>query len=289
MTLTSDLEIGIPTIAGREHILLSCLVSVLNGVDTPVSIHICSTDPRLKVGHRDDPLFLNRFLRSMVVAGWDVRVSQDRVASGPRFAVQQLLDRCEKNWLLRIDDDVVVASGTISKLWETLKTVPLDCGKLGAVASPVNGFGADFVDYPQYWSEQKRTNSPHLIGLGRVEYGNDNFVHHSGNPEQPVWAEVDFLSGYCILMSVDAARAVGGYDGCPHHHKEDWSLTLKMRASGYRLMIRGDAVAWHHHHSKDASDEYRHGRSKQDHAIWEDLRRQYRLDPERHVGIVWPK
>jgi GT2 family glycosyltransferase len=272
--------IGIPTIEGREHVLMTCLASLLGQTHTQWNLIICSTNLGLKVTDRNDPAFINAFLASIAQLGHEVTILHDEVKQGPGFAVQKILDATKTPLLLRVDDDVILTPMVCEKLLETHVTDPKN---IAAISSPVNGFGVPPVEYQRYW----RGIEAHLGGNGTLEKLNDNFVHHSCQ-EKRVVVEVDFLSGYCILLDKEKTIKVGGYvdELSPHHHKEDWYGTIKLRAAGYRLLLRADSFAYHRHYGLDESDRYRSARSRIDHALFKTFKEGIVLDPARKFGIV---
>lgn len=280
------ISVAIPTIAGREMILLNCLSTLIGQTVQEWDLYICTTNPNTKPQERDvrDPL--NNFLKTIEHLGHNVTVIYDEIQEGPGSAVQQIIDVCETDWIWRIDDDVILTPLVLAKLRSTAVADYPSQQPVGAVACPVNGFGAAFVKYDRYWSSQ----APHLIGNGNYHKGNDNFAHHSC---KVAWngeavAEVDFLSGYCILFNRHAFIEVGGYADAnsPKHHKEDWYATLKLKQVGYHLLIRGDAIAFHHHYEQDESDRFRSSRSHEDHELYNRFKEQVELPDDRLIGIL---
>lgn len=273
----------IPTIEGRESILLSCLSSVFNQDYTDWEFILCTTNLNVKLTNRDDELYINRFLRTINDFGHTVRVLHDESKIGPGKAVQMLLDNSRTRLVFRVDDDVLLTPQVLSKLIETYQ---MDEENIAAVCSPVNGFGVRPVNYKRYWG--KKNNGKHLIGNGSYESMNDNCMHHSAENCKKAIAEVDFLSGYCLLLDNEKCKKVGGYIApeSPHHHKEDWFATLRLRTMGYRLLIRADAIAFHHHYGKDESDRYRSERSVVDHQLFNSYRSNIRLPDDRDLGLI---
>jgi len=271
--------IAIPTIKGREDILLNCLVSIVGQCNKSWDLMICTTNPEIKPEDRDTLNPLNNFLRSIEHLGHKVTILYDEKKTGPGTAVQQIIDNCDSEYILRVDDDVILTSDVHWKLGQTIT----EHSDVVAVAAPVNGFGARFVNYQRYWSSK----APHLIGNGNYHVMNDNFTHHSCFASQAI-AEVDFLSGYCLMFHRETFVEAGGYADkeSPLHHKEDWYATLKLRSLGHRLLVRADAVAFHNHYKQDESDRFRASRSKEDHELFNKFKKTIKLPDDRRIGIV---
>lgn len=278
------ITIVIPTIMGREKILLSLLATLIGQTYTDWDLIICTTNPDIKATKREDPNFINTFLVTINQLGHEVSVIHDTKCSGPGQAVQQLLDAAQTNCVFRVDDDVILTPKVLQKL---VATYALDPIGTGAVAAPVNGFGVCPVSYEKYWNKELVRWRPHLHGNGSYEEMNDNCMHH-GCIESYAIAEVDFLSGYCLLLDKKKTEEVGGYvdEKSPHHHKEDWYGTLKLKAKGYRLLIRADALAFHRHYEKDESDSYRTNRSEKDHQLFAEYKNSISLPKDRKIGII---
>lgn len=287
-----SVHIIIPTIEGRESILLQCLVSILGQTYSHWDLSICSTNKDLKVGNRDDTIVTNRFLGSISKLGKRVNIIYDERQQGPGIAVQTLLDSVSGTYVFRVDDDVVLTPSVLQKL---MNTISLE-NDIAAVGCPVNAFGVPFVNYKDYWEKNDSQlylpfngyrYEPHLQGNGRYETMNDNFQYHSCLGEFEI-AEVDFLSGYALLLDRTCVNAVGGYhdkDG-PKWHTEDWWATLKLRQAGYKLLIRGDAIAFHHHYHYDFSHKFANSNANLDKELFYKYRNGIHLDKDRKVGRV---
>ncbi len=287
-----NVHVIIPTIEGREEILLQCLVSLLGQNYKQWDLTICTTNKNLKIGDRDDLIVVNRFLGTLVQLGIRVRVIFDEKQQGPGTAVQTLLDSVPGTYAFRVDDDVILTPQVLEKLMETMSLGD----DVAAVGCPVNAFGVPFVNYKDYWEKNDPQLylpfngyrfEPHLQGNGSYEKMNDNFQYHSCLGDFEI-AEVDFLSGYALLLNTRYVNVVGGYhdkDG-PKWHTEDWWATLKLRQAGYRLLIRGDAIAFHHHYSYDFSHKFANSHAEEDKSIFHKYRNSIHLNKDRKVGRV---
>lgn len=270
--------IAIPTIKGRETILLNCLASIVGQRNKSWDLIICTTNEEVRPEDRDTKNPLNNFLRSIEHLGHKVTVLYDEKKTGPGTAVQQILENCDSPIILRVDDDVILTCDVLWKLGQTLTQYPN-----AAVAAPTNGFGAPLVNYEKYWKSQ----APHLIGNGNYHTMNDNFAHHSCLASKAV-AEVDFLSGYCLMFNRELFIKAGGYadKNSPLHHNEDWYATLKLKSLGHRLLIRGDVVTFHNHYEQDESDHFRASRSVEDRELFKKFKQTVELPEDRIIGII---
>lgn len=270
-----EVDVVIPTMQERSDLLLPLLATLLCQTHEKWSLILCS-DPR-----EEDAT--SKFLNSVEAMGHKVTIIDDKHREGPGKALQQLLEASHTRYMLRVDDDVILTNSVLEKLLSSFLNMGPD---VAAIACPANGFGNKLVNYVNYWT--KTENKAHLWGNGRIETMNDNFVHHSANQDQEIMAETDFLSGYCMMVDREKLFEVGGYapPGAPHHHREDWFATLRLREKGYRLLVRGDAVAFHCHHRDDFSDRYRASRSEEDKALFENYRLTVSLPRDRRIGLV---
>lgn len=281
------ITVGIPTVKGRESILINCLSSVLNQSYTNWDLVICTTNLESAVQDRESPNVLNNFLKSIEFVGHNVTVLHDKMQAGPGYAMQQIIDYTLSDLVLRVDDDVILTSTCLEKLLETY--IEYRSKNVRLVSGVVNGFGSPFIDFLYYWSTDREIPK-HLIGNGNYNYMNDNFTHHSTLAQKAI-AEVDFVSGYCLLFDKNLLFNERYVDNnSPKHHREDWYMSLKLKALGYRMLVRMDVVAFHHHRynveEEDYSDTFRSSRAREDIQLFEDFRRKVVLPEERHIGVV---
>lgn len=271
----------VPTIKGRESLLLNCLSGIFNQDYCLWDLILCTTNSDIAVTDRDDVCFINRFLKSFEQFNHTVTVLQDNYKMGPGKAIQLLMDAARTRLVFRVDDDVIITSKVLSKLVETYLE---DQKNIAGVSAPVNGFGVAPVNYLEYW----KCRESHLKQNGSYISMNDNCMHHAAANCSKAIAEVDFLSGYCVLLDNEKCKSVGGYisKNSPHHHKEDWFATLRLRQMGYRLLIRADAIAFHHHMEHDESDNYRTKRSNEDHKLFDQFRKNITLPVTRNLGLI---
>jgi GT2 family glycosyltransferase len=271
----------IPTVEGRENVVLNCIISLLSQTYKKWDLTICSTNPNIKIGVRTDNILLNRFLGSVSGMEYNIRILHDAVRQGPGYAIEKAINDIQGKHILRLNDDVVLTPDVLYKL---VSAMELD-EKVAAVASPVNAFGVPFVNYQDYWS--KTAYQPHLRLNGSYLTMNDNFAHHSCVGGFEI-AEVDFLSGHVLLLDKDKLESIGGYynEKAPKSHREAWWTTLRLREHGYRLWVRGDAIAFHHHYSRDEADLFKYSVADKDKYILDKYRSGLKLQENRGFGRI---
>lgn len=69
--------------------------------------------------------------------------------------------------------------------------------------------------------------------------------YHAGSGASAVAAEVDWVSGCCMLLSRQAWEAVGGFDERYFMYVEDIDLCFRLRRSGWRTMFEPGATVQH--------------------------------------------
>lgn len=278
------ITVVIPTIQGREEFaLFKCIISLMNQDYVKWNLVIVTTNPNLCIEGRDSSTPINKFLHS-IKAQHKIKIVYDTLQQGPGAAFTQGLEWVDTEYVLRVDDDVILTSSVVNKLLEGFQKI----SDLGAISSPVNGFGVLPVPYRQYWARSiSPIAPPHLLLNGRIDKMNDNFVHHSALENECFFAEVDFLSGYCIMFETEVIKKIGyTNEGSPKFHCEDWYATLKLKANNKKLIIRGDCCSYHHHYIKDASHIFGGTRSSLDRSLFDKFKSTVNLPKDRHIGLL---
>jgi glycosyltransferase involved in cell wall biosynthesis len=122
--MTKELTIGIPT-ANRPVSLQACLDSIQKYVDFPAKIIIVdSSDPELR--------FKSELLQS------DVEVIYSEQMLSPAHARKVIADSCDSEFLLYIDDDMMVSEDSVQSLMAYLKINV----KVDIVGGAVDEYGA---------------------------------------------------------------------------------------------------------------------------------------------------
>jgi succinoglycan biosynthesis protein ExoA len=138
-----------------------------------------------------------------------------------------------------------------------------------AVNSAVDAYGADaeflirldaHVDYPDRYCErlvaiQARTGADAVAvtmhATGRtcfqraVAAAQNSFLGNGGSPHRNAEGDRWVEHGHHALMSMEAFKAVGGYDET-FSHNEDADLDLRLNRGGYRIFLSGEAPITYH-------------------------------------------
>lgn len=143
---------------------------------------------------------------------------------------QHALDNAETDFVLRVDDDLVLESNVIETLLEAAKD-----DTVGAVAPLVHHPGA------------VRPLPSHVRGKLEDVFNGINlqwFQFNSGP------REVEHLYS-CYLYRVEAARKAGGYPSglSAVSHREDTWFSMKIAEAGYKLLVTPHCRAWHYRES----------------------------------------
>lgn len=119
--------------------------------------------------------------------------------------------------------------------------------------------------YPRHRGGRRAGSSLRDLSLQHAGVGFDRSravplarVMGSGDDAVTPWAAqvVDrpALTAACLLLRLDAFRAVGGFSPEYDYGAEDVDLCLKLRAAGGRLVYDGRAALWHHESATRAAD-----------------------------------
>ena len=134
---------------------------------------------------------------------------------------------CEFIWL--VNNDCVVAPDSLTHLVATAVADPM----IGVVGGTLLEF-----QYPSIVQEAGALSSSwhgmtHVLGAGQpVE-------------SLRVPGRVDYISGACLLARCEAIRRVGMLDERYFMYMEDADWGIRMRSSGFRLVLAPDAKVWH--------------------------------------------
>jgi GT2 family glycosyltransferase len=77
-------------------------------------------------------------------------------------------------------------------------------------------------------------------------------------PPSPGVYDVDWLDGCCVLVSVDAARRVGGFATPYFMYWEELDWCVRARSMGYRCVVDPSTWITHHRSSRDSSMQVRY-------------------------------
>ncbi|TCK18168.1 hypothetical protein DFR30_1438 [Thiogranum longum] len=143
--------------------------------------------------------------------------------TGISKAAELGVDYC---WIL--NNDTEVAPDCLEKLVQSLDQ---DAG-LGAVAHPIN-----------YYDDRKL----HWFAGG---YFKDGLPAHHGYfkpvaETRPLPADTEFFTGCSFLARTSLLQHLGGFDENYFCYVEDVDLSMRIKASGFRIGYVPDAVIWH--------------------------------------------
>lgn len=167
-----------------------------------------------------------RWLRST----WpDVRLVRLDENDGPNPARNLAIADATRPFLLLVDSDARLAPGSVARLL----TVATSGSRIGAVVPVV-----------------VHANQP-----DRIQYAGASlhFLCEAVNPwsERPLIdrgadaRDIGTAPGVTFLLSVQAARAVHGFDARYFMGKEDGEFCFRLRSAGYRIVETPEALAFH--------------------------------------------
>jgi GT2 family glycosyltransferase len=155
----------------------------------------------------------------------DVIIERLPTNVGPCVTRNIGLKRARYPRVLFVDDDMILEPGVIERL-----STALDERPSAALAGPTVVF-AGSADVIQYAGGRAHfAGLPHLLKLG----------------ERPVRVQetqpVDVLTAGCLLADRDRVLSVGGFDEDYFYLAEDVDLSLRLRQSGYELLMVPAAI-----------------------------------------------
>ena len=208
----------------RYHTTLPLtIMSIINQTRKPDKLVIYDDGEQKDL--RAIPLYLNLFkLLDYSKIQWEVRFGK-RIGQVANH--QDCLDKCDTEFIWRIDDDEVAEPNVLETL---LNNVSSD-EKIGAVGGNV-------------WFPGNVEWIPSILNgsLDDVFYGL-NIQWFMTNPTK---VDVEHLYS-TFLYSVEAGRSIGGYSKelSPVGHREETMFTYLMNRSGYITRYISGAITWH--------------------------------------------
>lgn len=210
-------SIVIPTY-NRADMLMSCIQAVVSLTDVPYELIIvddCSSDSTQQV--------LKNVENAKIVRN---RKNLDFLRSANKGA-----DQATGNYILFLNNDVIVRVGWLSKLVSTIEEYP-ECAAVGP----------KFLNFDGSLQEA----GAYVMHDGKVVmYGSSKGAFQ---PEFNYMREVDYCSAACLLVRADLFRQVGGLDTryVPAYY-EDPDLCFQLKSLGYKVVYQPEAVVFHHH------------------------------------------
>ena len=144
--------------------------------------------------------------------------------------------------LLFINPDCRMAAGALARLVALLESRP-DAGLAGPLI--LNADGSEQRGCRRYLPDPRRALM-RVLGLGKPDAaGRVAAFDLAGTslPEEP--AEVEAVSGACMLVPSKVFEELGGWDEGYFLHCEDLDLCMRIRRAGFKVMFVPDAVVNH--------------------------------------------
>lgn len=247
---------GIKRGAARRRSTVTVVVPTKDRYTTtlPMTLSALTTQTRLpdRVAIYDDGEQKN--LRELAPFSGILRVFDDlgiqfTTYTTPRLGLaanqQHALDNAETDYVLRVDDDLVLEPNVI----ETLIEAAGSAEDIGAVAPLVHHPGA------------VQPLPAHVTGKLEDVFNGVNMQWYQFNSGP---REVEHLYS-CYLYRVEAARKGGGYPTglSAVSHREDTWFSMKIAEAGYKLLVTPHCRAWHYRESTGGI------RSFTNHKLWE--------------------
>jgi GT2 family glycosyltransferase len=138
--------------------------------------------------------------------------------------------RARGEYILFLNNDVIVREGWLSTLVETIEQYP-NCGAVGPKFLNMNGSLQEAGSYVMHDAKV-------------VMYGSSKSAFQ---PEFSYLREVDYCSAACLLVKANLFREVGGLDErfVPAYY-EDPDLCFKLKQLGFKVVFQPKAVVFHH-------------------------------------------
>ncbi|CAN5827818.1 N/A [soil metagenome] len=140
-----------------------------------------------------------------------------------------LAEGCD--YLLILNNDTVVDPGCVAALVETARST----AQVGAVGGKIL-----FYDAPErIWFGGGDFSRVRALGMHRLEGQPDP------DPAEQGVREVSFLTGCCMLIPAAVLREVGAFEEDFFIYVEDVEISLRIAASGYRLLYQPAGRLYH--------------------------------------------
>jgi N-acetylglucosaminyl-diphospho-decaprenol L-rhamnosyltransferase len=154
--------------------------------------------------------------------------------------------------VLLLNPDTVLQGDTAAQLLATLDSDP----RIAVVAPRV--LNPDGSVYPSARRFPSLSGAAGHALLGRVWRGNP-FTHRYHNPASEIAAaaDVDWVSGTCMLVRREAFREIGGFDPRYFMYLEDTDLCWRFHTHGWRVVYEPGAHIVHHQGTSTAATPYR--------------------------------
>jgi len=142
--------------------------------------------------------------------------------------VNQALRKVHTEYLLVINPDCLLVPASLARLVEELDDYP--------DAALVSGRVFDMRGIEQRGSRRRLPNRRQVLSeVLPFSRANGIDLTHEPAPEKP--ADVEAVSGACMLLRTAALVQVGGFDPAFHMHFEDLDVMARLREAGWRIRL----------------------------------------------------
>lgn len=146
------------------------------------------------------------------------------------------------DYLLFINPDCRIHGSALASLLHCLES-NLDAGMAGPLI--LNTDGSEQRGCRRYLPDPQRALM-RVLGLGKPDaYGRVAGVDLTGAPLPSGPAEVEAISGACMLVRRGIFEKIGGWDEGYFLHCEDLDLCMRLRRAGFRTLFVPDALVTH--------------------------------------------
>ncbi len=218
-------SIGIPLTSiviltfNQINITKKCLNSILEYTNIPYELILVdngSTD-----GTKD-------YLREFARVHKNVELISNKKNLGFAAGNNQGIEKAHGDYILLLNNDVVVAQGWLERMISHLEQSP-DIGMVGPMSNSVSG-------------AQLVKNVPYKNKLNAMQ----NFAQEFAKNNQGKTTEVMRLVGFCLLIRKEVLEVIGGLDeNYGSGNFEDDDLCLRSCIAGYKNIIAGDVFIHH--------------------------------------------
>ena len=182
------------------------------------------------------------FLEQGEFSGANIRLVRNSANRGFAAACNQGAALAATPYLLFINPDCRIQSGALSRLVAALEETP-DAGMAGPLI--LNTDGSEQRGCRRYLPDPHRALM-RVLGLGKPDaYGRVAGFDLTGTPLPPRPAEVEAISGACMLVKRGVFEKVGGWDEGYFLHCEDLDLCMRLGRAGFWTLFVPDALVTH--------------------------------------------
>lgn len=176
------------------------------------------------------------------IRGMPLRVVKNPRNLGFAVACNQGAALAVDRHLLFINPDCRMAAGALARLTALLESRP-DVGVAGPLI--LNADGSEQRGCRRYLPDPRRALM-RVLGLGKPAVaGRVAGFDLAGTPLPEGPAEVEAISGACMLVRSEVFEELGGWDEEYFLHCEDLDLCMRIKHAGFKTMFVPDAVVNH--------------------------------------------